>query len=162
MVGQLLQRVHGLGLQQLPAGPPAFLARITAPPRQDGNATFDWTSHGDNLDRLVWSDTAPLVLEGWALFGREVPHPANRVAYMLFNDLDSGQTAYHLVVHEWTKREDVARHFEMKSPGELQHLGFQAKLLAGSIAPGQYGLILVQIVGGVAITTTRAATLVRL
>ncbi len=162
MVGQMLQRLHGFGLQEVPSGPPAFISRLGAPPRQDGNATFDWTSLGQDHDRLIWSGSETAAFEGWAVFGREAPHPADRVAYLLIIDLDSGQTAYHLVIHEWSRREDVAQHFGMHHPAELQYLGFRLTLPAGSVAPGHYALTFVQMVEGVAITTTRAATLVRL
>lgn len=162
MVGTLLQQLRTQSGAEMAPGAPAFLARLPAPPRAGGNATFDWTSIGTDLHDLVWPAGQTLELEGWAVFDAKLPHPAQRVAYLLLTDLDSQQIAYHAVLHEWTERADVAAHFNIARNEGLSCFGYRLVLGARSAAPGHYTINLLQAQGGGAILTPPAATLVRL
>ncbi len=162
MVGALLHRLRLQSAVDITAGPPAFLARLSTAPRLSGHATFDWTSIGQDLTGLVWPRDHKLQLRGWAVFDPSRPHPARRVAYLLFTDLDSDTIAYHTVIHSWMLRQDVAAHLHITTDAESRYFGFDLELGAASVAPGQYAISLVQTLDGAALITPRAASLVRL
>ncbi len=156
---QALARLGGRPARWSP-GPPDWLAGLKAADAA-GLGLLDHMDPAPDAGRMVVQADGVATVTGWAVMDAGSPHPADRVAFLVLADPQSGVVRHHLPLTSWRLRTDVRDAHAPALADEAAYFGFTAAVAMEGVVPGAYGLQVMQAVGSRVVRLAFATRLFR-